>query len=179
MKYVALLRGINVGGKAKVEMPKLIASFESIGCQDVLTYINSGNVIFQDDRSPTELVKLIESIVQQDFGLNVPVIVQDQVAIHKLIETIPSDWVNDSVQRTDVLFLWEHINKPEIVKSILHNPDIENVLFIDGAMVWNIGRVNVRRGAGVKLIRTDIYKYMTVRNINTVRKLDELMGDLI
>jgi hypothetical protein len=43
--------------------------------------------------------------------------------------------------------------------------------------VWNIGRENVTRGGGVKLIKTDPYRHMTVRNINTVRKLNGLMGD--
>ena len=46
MKYIALLRGINVGGKNKVEMPRLKTLFESLGYTDVHTYINSGNIIF-------------------------------------------------------------------------------------------------------------------------------------
>ncbi|MCX6728708.1 MAG: DUF1697 domain-containing protein [Candidatus Saccharibacteria bacterium] len=177
MKYVALLRGINVGGKSKVEMIKLKSTFESVGCKKVSTYINSGNVIFSDERPTNQLVPIIKKGIENDFGLNVRIVLRDHVTIHKLCKTIPIDWTNDTKQRTDVLFLWDEINKPEILKSIKFNPDIENMMFIDGAVVWNIGRENVMRGGGVKLIKTDLYKHMTIRNINTVRKLDELMRD--
>ena len=88
---------------------------------------------------------------------------------------MPPDWTNDSAQRTDVLFLWDEIDNPAIVDKIVINPAIENILYIGGALVWNIGSANVRRGAGVKLIKTEFYQHMSARNINTVRKLATLM----
>ena len=175
MKYVALLRGINVGGKAKIEMPRLKLSFESIGCQKVSTYINSGNVIFNHDCLQKDLVNLIEQAIQNDFGFKVRIVLRSQDAIHELCKTIPAGWTNDNIQRTDVLFLWDEINSPEIINNLKFNSDIENMQYADGAVVWNISRKNVRRGAGVKLIKSELYKFMTARNINTVRKIDELM----
>lgn len=176
MIYVALLRGINVGGNAKVEMAKLKASFESLGCADVVTYINSGNVIFSDARKPDALVPLIEKAIEHDFGLNIRVILRDQANIQLLNQKIPADWTNDSVQKTDVLFLWDEINKPNILDKVIIKPELERVLYLPGALVWNIGRADVTRGGAIKLIKTSLYAHMTVRNINTVRKLNQLMS---
>jgi uncharacterized protein (DUF1697 family) len=175
MVYVALLRGINVGGKTKVEMPKLKAFFESLGCSDVSTYINSGNVVFKDERTIKELEPLIEAGIEKSFGLKIRVVLRDSQNIKKLCAEIPKDWTNDKQQKTDVMFLWDEIDDEDILNKVKINPDIEKALYIDGALIWNIGRENVTRGGGVKLIKTDFYKHMTARNINTVRKLNELM----
>jgi uncharacterized protein (DUF1697 family) len=175
MVYVALLRGINVGGKTKVEMPRLKAAFEDLGGEDVLTYINSGNVIFRDKRPATDLAPLIEKAINKEFGLDVRVLLRSATNLKKLTQEIPSSWTNDGKQKTDVMFLWEEIDSPGILKKVVINPQLENVRYIDGALVWNIGRENVTKGNGVKLIKTDLYRHMTIRNVNTVRKLYELM----
>lgn len=175
MIYVALLRGINVGGKSKVEMPRLKSAFEALGCQNVRTYINSGNVIFSDDRTVKELIQLIEAAIKKEFGLNIRIVLRDLANIKKLCDEIPSAWTNDIRQKTDVLFLWDEIDNAAILSKIIINPALENVRYISGALIWNIGRQNVTKGNGVKLVKTDFYQYMTVRNINTVRKLYKLM----
>jgi uncharacterized protein (DUF1697 family) len=174
-KYVALLRGINVGGKARVEMPRLKNVFEKNGMTDVLTYINSGNIIFSDKRSHIELKPIIEAAIADEFGFDVYVVLRERANIALLDSKIPSSWTNDTKLKTDVMFLWDEIDDKSILKKIVINPKIENVLYLPGALIWNIGRENVTRGGGVKLIKTDLYKQMTVRNINTVRKLNELM----
>ncbi len=173
--FVALLRGINVGGNAKVEMPKLKKSFEELNCKNVSTYINSGNVIFRDNRSSKDLVPKIEAAILKDFGLDVPVVIRDLNNVQKLVKAVPLKWTNDDKQKTDVLFLWPEIDNKDILKKVIINPKIENVIYKDGALVWSIGRENISRGGGIKLIKSDLYKYMTVRNINTLRKLEQLM----
>ena len=178
MVYVALLRGINVGGNAKVEMSKLKLTFESLGCQEVSTYINSGNVIFGDKRTSEKLIALIEAAIIKDFGINVRVVLRNKANIEAICKKVPKSWANDNTQRTDVLFLWDEIDDKDVLQKVAINPEIENILYLRGALVWNISRQNVTRGAGVKLIKTEIYKHMTARNINTVRKLNELMSVL-
>lgn len=173
--YVALLRGINVGGKAKVEMARLRKTFEDLGCSNVSTYINSGNVIFTDSRTEPELVKLIEAAIKAEFGLSVPVIVRSQGEIETLLQKVSKDWVNNAEQKTDVLFLWAEIDKPSVVEGIDYKPEVEHVLYVPGAVVWNVDRAHIKPGSGVKLIGTELYRKMTARNINTVRKLAELM----
>lgn len=176
MVYVTLLRGINVGGNTRIEMPKLKELFESSGCKNVSTYINSGNVIFEDSRPREELEEIIETGIEKNFGLKVPVVIRSADNIKKLCTEIPADWTNDKEQKTDVLFLWGEIDDEDILSKVKINPDIENVLYIDGALVWNIGRENVTRGGGIMLIKSEYYKHMTARNINTVRKLNSLIA---
>lgn len=176
MIYVALLRGINVGGNSKVEMQKLKTTFETLGSRNVTTYINSGNVVFSDARTAEELIPLIEEAIAKDFGLEIRIVLRDLISIRKVCQKVPTDWTNDEKQKTDVLFLWEEIDNSDIIKKIVINPAIENVLYVKGALVWNIGRENVTKGGGVKLIKTGFYRHMTARNINTVRKLYELMN---
>ena len=75
--YVALLRGINVGGKNKLPMKELAALFEEAGCSDVRTYIQSGNVIFRASaKLATGLEAVLEKQIQKRFGFAVPVIVR-------------------------------------------------------------------------------------------------------
>lgn len=176
MIYVALLRGINVGGNAKVEMPRLKKIFESLGCKDVVTYINSGNVIFSDARQARRLVPIIEQAINKEFGLNIRVVIRDQASIQMICKEIPDSWANDDKQKSDVMFLWKEIDTSEIMKKVVYKPELETVRYLPGALIWNISRNNVTRGGSIKLIKTDLYKYMTIRNINTVRKLNTLMS---
>jgi uncharacterized protein (DUF1697 family) len=176
MKYVAFLRGINVGGKAKVEMPRLKQAFEKAGAADVLTYINSGNVIFEDPRECAELVLVLEKAIEKEFGFATRIVLRTKESIDRLCKEIPSDWKNDAEQRTDVMFLWPEQDRPEVIQLFKIKPEIETLRYIAGAVVWNISRDNVRRGSIAKIIGTDLYKHMTIRNINTVRKLRALMA---
>lgn len=175
MKYVALLRGINVGGNSKIEMLRLKTVFESLGHTEVITYINSGNVIFVSDEQASKLVTKIEQAITQEFNLNVPVIIRDKANIMALVQSIPDSW-NNKEQKTDVMFLWDEIDGPDITSQIVAKPEIgETIRYESGALLWNIDRKNVTKSAVLRLAGTPLYKQMTVRNVNTVRKLAQLM----
>lgn len=175
MRYVALLRGVNVGGKAKVEMARLKTVFAQLGMKNVSTYINSGNVVFGTDLDQHGLSSLIEEAIENEFGMYVPVVVRNADQINQILLAVSENWINDSEQRTDVMFLWNDIDNEHILQAIHINPEIESVLYVPGALVWNIAREHVLQGGGIKLIKTDVYKKMTIRNINTVRKLKTLL----
>ena len=74
-KYIALLRGINVGGKNKVDMKRLKAAFSEAGFFDVTTYINSGNVIFCGDMDEATAQKTCEALIFNTFGLHIAIVV--------------------------------------------------------------------------------------------------------
>jgi uncharacterized protein (DUF1697 family) len=175
MRYVALLRAINVGGKSKVDMPTLRAVFERVGCDDVRTYINSGNVIFRDQRSAEQLTPIVEDAIEAQFGFAVPALIRDLDTIARLCAEIPDGWTNDSEQRTDVVFLRDEVDTPDLLDRIKFNPEIENVRHVHGALVWNISRRNATRSNLTKLVGTPLYKSISIRNVNTARKLLELM----
>lgn len=179
MIYVALLRGINVGGKNRVEMSQLKALFQSIDLKKVKTYINSGNVIFESNNKPADLKASIEDIIKKELGLTIRVLIINRNTISDVIRLTPVDWANDYNMKTDVMFLWQEIDTPSILDKIVVDPEIENVLYVPGALIWNIKRKYASIGNGIKLIKTDLYKQMTVRNINTVRKLNLLMNEML
>lgn len=178
MVFVSLLRGINVGGKAKVEMATLKEVFEEVGCEAVRTYINSGNVVFRDERGAAELSGVLEEAIAARFSLDVPVLIRDLENVRALESAIPSEWTNDKEQRTDVLFLWEEFDVPDVLDGLKVNPQIENVLHVHGAIVWNIARADANRGNLRRIAGTELYRKLTIRNVNTVRKLHGLMEEL-
>ncbi len=176
MTYLALLRGINVGGKTKVAMTELKQVFERLGFEGVQTYINSGNVIFvSDEQSLSKLTGRIEAAIERHFGFPVKVIVRSAKEIEKLVNSLPDQWVNDQTMKCDVMFLAPEIDNKAILKSIPFNPAIEDVVYYPGAVVWRIDRDKVRPGQVLKIIGSNMYKQMTVRNPNTVRALHKLM----
>ena len=176
MVYVALLRGINVGGKNKVDMKQLKAAFEEAGMTSVRTYINSGNVIFASGmRSRARLAEVLESAIADRFGFHVRVLVRDRKAMRAIGDALPKTWVNDATMKCDVMFLWDEVARPSIVKELTLKPGIDDVKYVAGAILWRCDADKVTRSGLMKLAGTPLYKQMTVRNCNTTRKLIELM----
>ncbi len=173
--YVALLRGINVGGNKKVSMSTLKKAFEEMGHSNVKTYINSGNVIFETSKTDS-MLKIIERKLESTFGFQIGVVLRSIQNIENVCKEIPSDWTNDAMQKTDVIFLWEKYASEKSMKMIVTKPEIDTLIYVDGAIVWNIKRANYSKSGMHKFIGTKVYKNMTARNVNTVRKLAELMG---
>lgn len=173
--YVALLRGINVGGNCRVEMKKLCDLFLSLGFKHVSTYINSGNVIFTTSKDPKTILKLVYAGLQQAF-FAIPVIIRDQKNILNIVKSVPTTWQNDADQKTDVLFLWDEVDTKSTLKEIVQNPEVDKLVYYSGAIVWHVARKVYNKSGMHKFIGTRVYKHMTARNINTVRKLAELMS---
>ncbi len=171
-KYVALLRGINVGGNKKVEMPKLKKTFESLGFSNVSTYINTGNVIFETDKK--DLNTLIEKALLKTFGFEIRIVIRDAKNIQSLCKALPSQFTNDTEQKTDILFLWDEYDSKKSI-NLITTTNVDTLKYIDGAMVWNVKRYDLKKSGMQKFIGTVIYKNMTARNVNTVRKLGELI----
>lgn len=176
MVYVALLRGINVGGNSLIPMSQLKSIFEQLGFDDVQTYINSGNVIFQSTSSdPSALTKKIEAAIKKATGLPVSVLLKSLGEMKALVTAIPKGWVNDGAMKCDVMFLWSDIDRPSTVKRFPGNPEIEDVKYVKGAVLWRVDREHQSKSRMTKIVGTDLYKKITIRNPNTVRKLYELM----
>lgn len=157
-------------------MPLLKTTFENLGLTNVVTYINSGNVIFTNSTSTIDaLTNNIEAAIQKDFGFAVNVIVKSREDIVRINNAVPASWVNDTQQKTDVMFLWSGVDSPNILQQVVVDPTKETLLYCDGALLWNVARESITKGAVIKLVKSDIYKKMTIRNINTVRKINSLM----
>ena len=89
-RYVALLRGINVGGKNKLPMAKLVTFFEELGCEDVRTYIQSGNLVFSASAALTKTLSgRISARIEQDLGLRVPVLLRSRRELTNALQAHP------------------------------------------------------------------------------------------
>jgi uncharacterized protein (DUF1697 family) len=175
--YVALLRGINVGGKNKVDMPRLKTTFEAAGMKDVTTYINSGNVVFRDNRrQPATITRVLEEAIEGEFGFSIKVLIRNLPSIRKTIKALPDSWTNDSKMRCDVMFLWDSFDRKSILDELSWKPEIEDVVYVPGAVIWRIDRANATKSGLQKIAGTDLYRGVTIRNCNTVRKLADLMA---
>lgn len=176
MVYVALLRGINVGGKARVEMIRLKAVIESLGCSDVQTYINSGNVLFSDNRPEIQLQHKIFAAITAEFGFEVPVQLRSQKQMQNLVLAIPKNWKNDSELKTDILFMDETLSIDAAQPYIKVNPNIdERTITTEHEIIWSVARKDITKGRLAKIVGTDVYRHITIRNVNTVLKLHALM----
>ncbi|MEA2827166.1 MAG: hypothetical protein QOG43_1605 [Actinomycetota bacterium] len=175
MTYVALLRGINVGGNCAVDMRALRATFDRLGFGNVRSYINSGNVVFTaSNPGDAELARRIEAAVAGDFGVAIPLVLRTAAELAMVAESVPAAWVNDASMKCDVFFLWPDVDRPSIVDDVPHNPAIEDLRYVPGALVRRIDREHVNRSPLTRIVGTDLYRRMTARNINTVRKLRDL-----
>jgi len=176
-KYVALLRGINVGGHSKVEMSKLKEALESSGFKNVSTYINSGNAIFETKTSDSDkLAKKIETVLEKTFGFEIKCMVRDSKNILSLCQNTPPEWKNDTKQRTYVIFLSEGYDSKESLKLLSATDGIDSLIYQPGAIIWNLEMKYYSKSGMKKFMGTALYKNTTIRNINTVRKLADLMG---
>ena len=178
MLYVALLRGINVGGSSKVDMKELTAVFEASGMTDVKTYINSGNVVFSTTiRARTRVVQLLEEAIAKRLGFEVKVLLRSLAEMRALVKAIPGDWTNDDRTRCDVLFLWKAVDRPSVVKQLPVDPELVDVRYAKGAVICRADRTAATRSGLSKLVGKPLYKQITIRNCNTTRRLLELMEE--
>ncbi|WP_026701815.1 DUF1697 domain-containing protein [Salibacterium aidingense] len=176
MIYIALLRGINVGGKNKIDMALLKQTFEKAEMHDVVTYINTGNIIFSiNHQSKAELSRILEEAIYNDFGLQIKVVVRSIEDITRICNAIPDTWKNDKDMKSDVMFLWEEIDEESVLEKLVIKPNIDTVKYVPGAILWSVAKKNVTKSGMAKIVGTKIYKQMTVRNVNTTRKIYELM----
>jgi uncharacterized protein (DUF1697 family) len=177
VRYVALLRGINVGGKTLVKMDRLRSCLEDLGLGDVSTYIASGNVLFESDsKDAIALAETIEGAIEQHFHLPVKVVVLDGASYARIVKAIPKDWIGDGDRRANVAFVRPSTDAKKVVRELEPDPAIEEVKAVKGAILWATRRDALNKSVMRKLIGGAAYKEVTVRNLNTTLKLEELLG---
>ena len=177
VRYVALLRGINVGGKTLIRMAELKACVEALGLDGVSTYIASGNVLFEArGREAAELETAIERAIEERFALPVKVVVLDRRAYGRIVSAIPESWLGDPGVRVNVAFARRGTDARQAVAELDPDPAIDEVVAIDGAILWATRRDALTRSGIRKLIVSPAYKELTVRNLNTTLKLRELLA---
>lgn len=175
MRYVALLRGINVGGKSMMKMEELRTCFEALGFTNVVSYINSGNLAFDTSKTPdAKLVEKIESGIEKDLGRAVPVMVREQQDIGRIIAANPFEGEYESHKEMHVLFMKEEM-PPEKREQLLAAAVPPERFAVAGREIYchlPMGVADSLLGKGY--IEKKLKVAVTARNWRTVMKLAEL-----
>lgn len=177
--FVALLRGVNVGGNNIISMRELKERFEGIGFKQVSTYINSGNVIFTTkETDPRQLEVKIEKMLSKDFQLDSKVVIRSLAEMQQLVKSFPKSWTGDRDWRYNVMFLRHTIDSEKILDDLTTTTDSEELVYRPGTLLWSAHVKDINRTNMNKLSSRKVFREMTVRNLNTTKKLCELMKNV-
>ena len=175
--YVALLHGVNVGGSNLIRMPALKACFEAQGHRDVLTYIQSGNVLFKAGRSnQLALTRQIEKALSKTFAYESRVVVRSLEQMKAIVEGAPKGFGGrPAAFRYDVFFLKDPLTADEAIRSVPVNPEVDRVFAGDGVLYASRLVSKAAQSRLSRIAGKPEYKNMTIRNWNTTGKLLEMM----
>lgn len=176
-KYVAFLRGINISGKNKVSMPELKLAFEDIGFSNVITYINSGNIIFHSDiQVKSELIKIIKSIIIDKFKLDIPVTVLSINELLDIFNNAPKWWNTGNKDIYDnTIFVISPTSVEEVFAEVGEaKPEYEKVAYYGNVIFWSANLKTFSKTRWSKIASSSVNNNVTIRNANTVKKLLEI-----
>ncbi len=175
MRYVALPRGINVTGSNMIKLAELKAAFESLGFENVVTYINSGNVAFDSKKTAeATLVKKIAPVVEKLAGKPISVMVRSQNDIKTILASDPFAGKYERPQQMHVLFM----NGPmaaDKVKDLQEQQTDREKFVVKGNEIYAMLLGGVAESMlGKGFIERKLGVNYTGRNWRTVQKLAEL-----
>jgi uncharacterized protein (DUF1697 family) len=175
--YVALLRGINVGGKNLIRMPALTACFEANGFEDVATYIQSGNVLFTAPTTPAgELTRRIETMLADAFDYVPTVVLRSRKQMRAVVDRAPAGFGADPAKyRYDVIFLKEPLGAKVAMRSVPTNPAVDTAHVGTGVLYFSRLEAKATQSRLSRIISSPIYPSVTIRNWNTTTKLLSMM----
>jgi uncharacterized protein (DUF1697 family) len=177
-RYVALLRGINVGGKNPIPMAGLKICFEENGFDDVLTYIQSGNVVFSSPISnQTELTRMIERMLRATFAhYDASVVLRSRSQMRAVVERAPKGFGTQPARyRYDVIFLKPPLTAKSALKSVSMKEDVDRGWAANGVLYFSRLTSRATQSRLNRVVSLPIYQQMTIRNWNTTTKLRELV----
>lgn len=177
MRYVALLRGINVGGKAVIRMADLKECVETLGYDEVSTFIASGNVLFETaERNAAKLESAIERALEKRFRLPITVVVRSRSEVGRIVKAIPAKWIGNDSLRVNVAFVRRTVDGRKLARQLPPKEGVDEVVATRSAVIWATRRDALTRSGMQKLVGDPAYKDVTVRNVNTTLKLHELLA---
>lgn len=177
ISYLALLRGVNVGGNNMIKMAELKAALEADGFSDVRTYIQSGNVLFMSDKKDTgTLAEHVKKSIAKHFAIDVGVAVFSKAEWQKVVHGAPAWWGKDVTWKHNLLAMLQPYDMKQVVAAYGElKPDIEMLLAGEGVLYQSMSFKMFGRTTAGRLAANPIYKQMTIRNYNTATKLLTLM----
>ena len=174
-RYIALLRGVNISGKNKISMPDLKTYFTELGYADVLTYLNSGNVVFSAcEQDESVLADAIRAMIRDRLGLDIPVFVILQEQLEALLGKAPDWWgTADKARYDNLIFVMPPVAAEYIAEKIGEpTKELEQVWICENAIFWSFDRKKYAKANWwKKTASAGIGEKITIRTANTLRKI--------
>ena len=174
MRHVVLLRGINLGSRNRIAMPKLREALAEAGFDDVQTYLQSGNVVLTSTAKPESVARRCEKLIADHFGLDVAVVVRSRAELARVVERNPLAKVATDPKRYQVTFLAKKLD-PKVVRELKDAAADSEQVVVSGREVyaWH-PRTIARSRLWNRLAGKGLGVTATSRNWTTVEALLEL-----
>ena len=174
IKYIALLRGINVGGKNQIAMPELKTAFEGQGFEKVVTYINSGNIIFESELSESAVKTVCEALIEKTFGLKIIICIITAAELADTLAHAPEWWNKETDAKNNAIFVIPPVTAVEICAEINNaKPEYEKIAFHGKVIFWTAPLATFSKTRLTKIVHKKEYNAITVRNANTTLNLSK------
>jgi uncharacterized protein (DUF1697 family) len=176
-KYVALLRGINVGGKNIIKMNALQKAVEACGYKNVLTFIQSGNVMFDaQEKNIQNVTVTLEKALSKVFNYQSKIVVISHDQLKQVLSQVPSEWKTKNDVRCYIAFIKEPVTAQEVREQTKPKEGIDTAKTGNGVLYMSTLLSGITKSGFTKLIGTKVYKDITIRNYTTVQKICAMMG---
>ncbi|HSD70049.1 MAG TPA: DUF1697 domain-containing protein [Woeseiaceae bacterium] len=177
-RYIALLRGINVGGGNIIRMADLKACFEASKLRNVSTYIQSGNVLFESaETNQAKLAKKLETALSTEFyPYKARIVLRSHAELAEIVRGAPRGFGHEPEKyRYDVIYLKEPMTASEAMHSVTAREGVDEVA--SGRGVLYFSRLIAKAGQShlARVVSLPVYQHMTIRNWNTTSKLLTLL----
>lgn len=177
-RYVALLRGINVGGKNIVPMADLRATFADGGYAGVRTYIQSGNVLFESSSSRSSLEAEIEALLEARFGVPLVVVVRSERELRDIVGSAPDGFgAQPGIYHSDVIFLKRPLTSAQAMRVVAVRDGVDQAWAGKGVLYFARLSAERTKSRMSKIVGTPEYRSMTIRNWATTTKLLAMLDD--
>lgn len=175
-RYVALLRGINVGGSNLIRMADLKSCFEQHGFRNVVTYIQSGNVLFDSSAPAASLVRRIEAMLGRSFPYRANVVLRTRAQLHAIVERAPQGFGTQPTRyRYDVLFLKPPLTAAAAIEAVPVKEGVDTVAAGPGVLYASRLIAKATQSRLGRIVGTPVYQHLTIRNWNTTTRLLQMM----
>ena len=176
-RFVALLRGINVGGNNLIRMPELKSCFEKQGLRDVVTYIQSGNVLFSAPAAGgAKLTSQLEHTLARTFNYKATLVLRNRRQMEDIVGRAPARFGEAPASyRYDVIFLKEPLTAAVAIETVPVKDGVDEVCTGPGVLYFSRLVSKAAESRLSRVVSLPIYKSMTIRNWNTTTKLTEMM----
>jgi len=172
-RHVALLRGINVGGKNLIKMADLRACFEEMGLTEVQTYIQSGNVVFSSRRATkAKLEHAIEAALSETFAYSARVVVVSAAELARVVAQAPAGFgTAPDRYRYDVLYIKRPMTAVEALPQLRIRPGVDEARAGEHALYFQRLISKLTQSHLAKIVQQPVYQHLTIRNWNTTTRL--------